>query len=135
MLEALTRDLRAGDAAGHLRAARRAHLIAFLTLAAPGVPLGALLAVLKPLRVDGLATQAGVLLLVTLLAGVAWHLARRTARDETLPAPQRALAGAMQAATAPGLAFLVGCAFLSTPLFAALLWTLALALFVLTRPR
>lgn len=135
MLDALTRDLRGGDAAGHLRAARRAHLLAFLTLAAPGLPLGALLALLRPLRVEGLATQAGVLLLVTLLAGVAWHLARRTARDETLPVPQRALAGAMQAATAPGLAFLVGCAFLAAPLFAALLWTFALILFVLTRPR
>ncbi|ALW89740.1 hypothetical protein [Deinococcus actinosclerus] len=135
MLDGLTRDLRAGDAHSRVRAARRAHQLAFLTLAVPGLPLGALLALLRPQRVQEPVTFLGVLLLALLLAGVAWQLARRTARDEQLAQPQRQLAGAMQAATVPAVPFLIGCAFLASPLAAALLWGTALTLFLLTRPR
>ncbi|UBV43077.1 hypothetical protein LAJ19_02300 [Deinococcus taeanensis] len=135
MLEGVARDLRAGDAGSLTRAARRSFTLTFLVLAAPGVPLGGLLALVRPLTLRSPGWLAGVVLLAGLLAAAALYLARRTARDAGLPEPQRTLAAAMQAATAPAVPFLIGCAFLRSPGVVALLWVVAGALFFLARPR
>ncbi|GAA0504164.1 hypothetical protein [Deinococcus depolymerans] len=125
-LDSLTRDLRGGDRAGLLRACRRAYLLALAALAVPGLPLGLLLAALRPLSPGGLNGVLGAVLLAAVLAGVAAYLARRSARDPDLSAPQAALTGAIQAATAPGVPFLIGCAFLGSGAALLPLWGVAL---------
>ncbi|WP_291430406.1 hypothetical protein [Deinococcus sp.] len=125
-LDSLNRDLQAGDRAGLLRACRRAYLLALATLALPGLPLGLLLAALRPLTLSGLGGVLGAALLAAVLAGVAAYLARRSARDPDLSARQAALTGAIQAATAPGVPFLIGCAFLGSGAALLSLWGVAL---------
>lgn len=134
MLDALTRDLRAASPASLTRAARRAYTLAFLTLAVPGVPLGAVLALWRPLDPGGAGQLISLVALAAALAGVALYLAGRTARDPSLRAPHGLLAAAIQRATAPAVPFLIGCAFLRSGVTVALLWGLALLLFLVGRP-
>ena len=59
MLEPLLKDFRSGTREGLLQAARRAFMLAFAALALPGLPLGALYAVLgRPARLDWLEGAA-----------------------------------------------------------------------------
>ncbi|GGR51488.1 hypothetical protein GCM10008959_10930 [Deinococcus seoulensis] len=125
-LDSLTRDLRGGDRAGLLRACRRAYLLALATLAVPGLPLGLLLAAVRPLTLGSVGGVLAATVLAAVLAGVAAYLARRSARDEQLSASQAALTGAIQAATAPGVPFLIGCAFLGSGAALLPLWGVAL---------
>ncbi|MFT2720009.1 hypothetical protein ACMT4L_08405 [Deinococcus sp. A31D244] len=126
MLDSLTRDLHSGDRAGLLRACRRAYLLALATLALPGLPLGLLLAAVRPLTLGSLGGVLGAALLAAALAGVAAYLARRSAQAPDLIARQAALTGAIQAATAPGVPFLIGCAFLGSGAALLALWGVAL---------
>ncbi|MFC6750203.1 hypothetical protein [Deinococcus aquaticus] len=82
MLDSLTRDLHSGDRAGLLRACRRAYLLALATLALPGLPLGLLLAAVRPLTLGSLGGVLGAALLAAALAGVAAYrpAARRRPR-------------------------------------------------------
>ncbi|OOV14857.1 hypothetical protein [Deinococcus sp. LM3] len=126
VLDAVTRDLHAGDRAGLLRACRRAYLLALAALVLPGLPLGLLLAAVRPLTLSSLGGVLGAVLLAAALAGVAWYLARRSAQAPDLSARQAALTGAIQAATAPGVPFLIGCAFLGSGAALLALWGVAL---------
>ena len=131
MLDSLTRDLHSGDRAGLLRACRRAYLLALAALALPGLPLGALLAAVNPAPLTGLGGVLAVTLLAVVLAGVTARLARRAAQSPDLTARQAALTGAIQAATAPGVPFLIGCAFLTSGAALLPLWGVALLAHVL----
>ncbi|MBB6016074.1 hypothetical protein ACFP9V_14850 [Deinococcus radiopugnans] len=111
MLESLVRDLRS-DRAGLIRAARRAYLLGLAALTLPGLVLGAVLALTRPAPVPFAAVLA-LLALALVLALVVLRLARRAASTPEVPARQAALTGAIQAATAPGVALLLACATLS----------------------
>lgn len=126
VLDAVTRDLHAGDRAGLLRACRRAYLLALTALVLPGLPLGLLLAAVNPAPLTGLGGALAVTLLAAILAGVTARLARRAAQNPEGPARQAALTGAIQAATAPGVPFLIGCAFLGSGAALLALWGVAL---------
>ena len=135
MLEPLLKDFRSGTREGLLQAARRAFMLAFAALALPGLPLGALYAVLgRPARLDWL--EGAVLLgLAATLGGLTLHLAQRAAREPGQKPPQAALTAAIQAATAPAIPFLLGCAFLTQPLALLAFWAVAYALFTAARSR
>lgn len=124
MLDAFARELRAGTPADLVRAARRAQALAFLVLALPGLPLGTLYLLTKPapLPPTGVAALG---LLAALLAWIALRLARRAARDPGQSPSRTALGAAMQAAPAPGVPFLLGCALFAQPAALALLWLVA----------
>ena len=65
---------------------------------------------------------------------MALRLARRAARDVGSGVPGRAaLTAAMQAASAPAVPFLLGCAAPHQPLALGLCWAAAAALYVLAR--
>lgn len=126
LLQPLAQDLRAGTRPALLRAARRVYALAFVALALPGLPLGGLYHLTAPPPVPLWA----VLVLTALgvgLAALATRLAARAAHDPALSPDRAALTAAIQAASAPGSAFLVGCGLLGDALGMALLWTLALA--------
>ncbi|MFC5848902.1 hypothetical protein [Deinococcus petrolearius] len=129
---AFARDLRAGPA-GLERASRRAFHLALLALAAPGLPLGALYLLSGPAPFPAAAAWGlGVLGLGFGL--VALRLARQAARDVRGGPPGRAaLTAAMQAAGAPAVPFLLGCAALHQPLALGLCWAAAAVLYVLAR--
>ncbi|MFC3832259.1 MULTISPECIES: hypothetical protein [Deinococcus] len=130
MLERLTRDLRSGTRDGLIRAARQAYALALGVLAVPGVVLGVILLLSAPPQTPGPAV-AGLLLLGVGLAAVALYLAYQAARRADLPARQAALTAAIQAATAPGVLLLLGCALLGQPLAVAAFWALALGTYAL----
>lgn len=132
MLEALARDLHAGDPADLTRAARRAQALAFAALAAPGVPLGLLYLLTRPapLAPGWVAALAG---LGAVLALVPLRLARRAARVLPGPPGRAALTAALQAAAAPAVPFLLGCAVLAQPAAALALWGIAALAFALAR--
>lgn len=135
MLEPLLKDVRSGTHEGLLQAARRAFTLAFAALALPGLPLGALYAVLgRPPRLDW-PEVAGLLVLAATLGALTLHLAQRAAREPGQKPPQAALTAAIQAATAPAIPFLLGCAFLTQPLALLGFWALGSALFVVARSR
>ncbi|GGL74600.1 hypothetical protein GCM10010840_10900 [Deinococcus aerolatus] len=123
MLDTFVRDMRS-DRAGLIRAARRAYLLGLLALTLPGVVLGGVLLLTRPLPVP-LAAVLALLLLALALALVALRLARTAATNAELPARQAALAGAIQAATAPGVPLLLACATLSQWLVMGLFLLLA----------
>ncbi|WP_309570395.1 hypothetical protein [Deinococcus sp.] len=124
MLESFTRDLQSGTRAGLLGAARRAYLLAGAALMVPGVLLGALVATSPSPAVPGLAVM--VLYVVAVALGV-WALRRalQVAGQSGLPARQAALTAAIQAATAPGVVFLLGCTLARQPLILAGFWITA----------
>jgi len=124
MLEAFARELRAGTPADLTRAARRAQAVAFIALAAPGLPLGGLYLLTRPAPLS-LPWMGALVGLAALLALLALRLAHGAARDPRIPAPQVTLNAAMRAATAPGVPFLLGCAFLGQPDALAALWLVA----------
>lgn len=124
MLEAFARELRAGTPEKLTRAARRAQALAFLVLAAPGLPLGALYLLTQPAPLP-LAWVAALVLLGALLALVPLRLARRAALDPAQRPAQRVLTAAMQAGTAPAVPFLLGCVCFHQPAALAALWLVA----------
>ncbi|KQR33090.1 hypothetical protein [Deinococcus sp. Leaf326] len=131
---AFARDLRDGPA-GLARASRRAFHLALLALAAPGLPLGALYLLSAPAPYPAAAAW-GFAALGLGFGLVALRLARQAARDTRAPAqaPGRAaLTAAMQAASAPAIPFLLGCAALHQPLAWGLCWAAAAALYLLAR--
>lgn len=130
MLNSLLRDVRARSHDGLIRAARRAYLLTLLAVAVPGLPLGLGFLLTHPTPVS-LPALLGLLLLAALLSGAALHFARKVANNTDLPAQQTALSGAIQAATAPAVPFLLGCTALAQPLALLLFWALALALHAL----
>ncbi|SEI83640.1 hypothetical protein SAMN04488058_10210 [Deinococcus reticulitermitis] len=112
-----------------LRSARLALRLAFLVLAAPGLPLGLLYLLTRPAPLAWSVTLA----LVGLSLGLGLlplRLARQAAQDTTLPPERRALTAAFQAGSAPAIPFLVGCAALASWPAAALLWALAAFLYL-----
>ncbi|PNY83034.1 hypothetical protein [Deinococcus koreensis] len=134
MLEAIARDFQAGTREGLICAARRAYGLALLALAVPGVVLGGLLWLSGPASTPWPAV-AGLLGLGLVLAAGALYLAHQVARRPDLPARQAALTGSIQAATAPGVLFLLGCTLLAQPLALAAFWALALGLHALVWSR
>ncbi|GAA5513866.1 hypothetical protein Dcar01_02614 [Deinococcus carri] len=124
MLDAFARDLRGGTPADLTRAARRAQMVALAVLALPGLPLGGLYLLTRPAPLP-LPWVAALGLLAAGLALLALRLARGAARDPQPPPPRRALAAAIQAAPAPAIPFLLGCAFLAQPAAWAVLWGVA----------
>lgn len=130
MLEALRHDLRAGTRDGLTRAARRAYLLALALLAIPGLVFGTLLLLTRPVPTPPPAFL-GLLGLSLGLALLALYFARKAAHRTDWPARQAALTGAIQAATAPGVAFLLGCTALNQPQYLLAFWVLALALHAL----
>lgn len=126
------RDLRDGPA-GLTRASSRAFHLALLALAAPGLPLGALYLLSGPAPSPA-AVAWGLAALGLGFGLVALRLARQAARDVRGGPPGRAaLTAAMQAASAPAVPFLLGCAALHQPLAWGLCWAAAGALYVLAR--
>ena len=132
MLEAFARDLRGGTPEQLIRAARRAQGLAFLALAAPGLPLGGLYLLTRPVPVPA-GWLGAVVLLAAVISLAALRLAHSAARDPVTPAAQTALNAAMRGATAPAVPFLLGCAFLAQPAALALLWGLAGLAFLAAR--
>lgn len=130
MLDAFAREMKAGTREGLTRAARRAYGLALLALAVPGVLLGLLLLLSEPEGTPWPAVS-GLLGLGLALAGVALYLAVQAARRPDLPVRQAALTGSIQAATAPGVLFLLGCTMLAQPLALAAFWVLAVGLHAL----
>ncbi|UQN07344.1 hypothetical protein [Deinococcus sp. QL22] len=130
MLKALAQDLSSGQGADLLRAARRAYTLAFVTVAAPGLPLGALYLLTRPMPTPP-AGIVGLVVVALALACAALYLARRAARDPLLPPRRTALSAAMQAGTAPAVPFLLGCATFSQPAVTGGLWMLAAVLYAL----
>lgn len=125
------RDLRAGPA-GLARASRRAFHLALLALSVPGLPLGALYLLSGPAPYP--AAAWGFAALGLGLGLLALRLARQAARDMQGGPPGRAaLTAAMQAASAPAIPFLLGCAALHQPLAWGLCWAAAAALYGLAR--
>ena len=76
-----------------------------------------------------------LLVLAATLGGLTLHLAQRAAREPGQKPPQAALTAAIQAATAPAIPFLLGCAFLTQPLALLAFWAAAYALFTAARSR
>ncbi|MBB5234571.1 hypothetical protein [Deinococcus budaensis] len=132
MLEALARDLHAGAPADLTRAARRAQALAFAALAAPGVPLGLLYLLTRPAPLAP-AWVAALALLGAALALLPLRLSRRAARDPAGPPARAALTAALQAAAAPAVPFLLGCACLAQPAAVLSLWSVAALAFALAR--
>lgn len=130
MVHSISRDLRLGTRDALIRAARRAYTLAFLALAVPGLPLGGLYLLTRPgtLPVSALLGLAG---LGMVFGGAVFWLAGRVARDPALPPSRAALTASMQAASAPGIAFLLGCALLHDLRGVSLLWGLALCAYLL----
>ncbi|WP_189006655.1 hypothetical protein [Deinococcus malanensis] len=130
MLQSISRDLHLGTRDAMICASRRAYTLAFLALAVPGLPLGGLYLLTRPnvLPVGALLGLAG---LGVVFAGTVFWLAGRVARDPALPPTRAALTAAMQGASAPGIAFLLGCALLHDLRGLLLLWGLALAAYLL----
>lgn len=129
---AFARDLRAGPAR-LARASRRAFHLALLALSVPGLPLGALYFLSGPAAYP-VAAAWGFAALGLGLGLVALRLARQAARDVQGGPPGRAaLTAAMQAASAPAIPFLLGCAALHQPLAWGLCWAAAAALYGLAR--
>lgn len=133
MFQTFAADVRA-DRAGLLRAARRAYLLGLAALTLPGVVLGAALALTRPASIPFPAVLA-LLALALGLGLVALRLARTAANNPELPARQAALTGAIQAATAPGVALLLACATLAQGWVAGLFLLLAAALHVVVWAR
>lgn len=130
MLQSISSDVQAGTRDALVRAARRAYTLAFLALAVPGLPLGGLYLLTRP----GALPLSAVLGLGGMgigFAAAAFWLAGRAARDPALPPARAALTAAMQAASAPGIAFLLGCALLHDLRGVVLLWALALCAYLL----
>jgi hypothetical protein len=128
MLEALAQGLRAGAPADLTRAARRALALAFLVIAAPGPPLGALYLLTRPAPLSPVWVLA-LTGLGALLALIPLRLARQAARDPAQAPARAALTAALQAGTAPAVPFLLGCAFLAQPAALAALWSVAVLAF------
>ncbi|GGK23865.1 hypothetical protein GCM10008955_16850 [Deinococcus malanensis] len=130
VLQSISRDLHLGTRDAMICASRRAYTLAFLALAVPGLPLGGLYLLTRPnvLPVGALLGLAG---LGVVFAGTVFWLAGRVARDPALPPTRAALTAAMQGASAPGIAFLLGCALLHDLRGLLLLWGLALAAYLL----
>ena len=133
MLEALARDLR-GTPEQLRGASLRAFHLAFVALAAPGAVLGLLYTLTRPAPYPAPAV-AGLFAVALLLGGAALYLARQSGRDPRLTPTQAGLTCAMQLASAPAVAFLLGCAALHQWTALLLLWGLALALYVYARTR
>ncbi|WP_291426376.1 hypothetical protein [Deinococcus sp.] len=131
MLEALARDLQ-GSPEQLRGAARRAFHLAFAALAVPGAVLGLLYALTQPPPYP-LPGVAGLGVVALVLGGAALYLAKQSGRDPRLTATQAGLTCAMQLASAPAVAFLLGCAALRQWQALALLWGLALALYLYAR--
>ncbi|WP_034386531.1 hypothetical protein [Deinococcus sp. YIM 77859] len=134
MLEAFVRELRAGTPAELTRAARRAQVFAFLVLAAPGLPLGALYLLTRPAPLPP-SWVAALVLLGALLAWVALRLAHQVVSDAVQPPARRVLTAAIQAATAPAVPFLLGCVCLHQPAALAALWLVAALAYAAARAR
>lgn len=130
MLDAFSRELRVGTREGLIRAARRAYTLSLAALAVPGVLLGGALLLSAPVHTPWPAV-VGLLGLGLGLAGLALYLAHQAARRADLPARQAALTAAIQAATAPGVLLLLGCALLGQLLAVAAFWVLALGTYAL----
>jgi hypothetical protein len=124
MLESLTRDLRSGTRAGLLGAARRAYGLALAALAVPGAVLGALLLADRA-GTTPLGAALALYVLAVALAGWALRRSLHLAAQTDLPARQTALTAAIQAATAPGVVFLLGCTLVRQPLLLAGFWLTA----------
>ncbi|ACO46905.1 hypothetical protein DEDE109153_11475 [Deinococcus deserti] len=129
MLQSISRDLQTGTRDGLIRASRRAYTLAFLALAIPGLPLGGLYLLTRPERLP-LGAVLGLGGMGIAFAGAALWLAGRVARDPALPSSRAALTAAMQAASAPGITFLLGCALLHDLRGVILLWVLALCAYL-----
>ncbi len=131
MLEALARDLQ-GSPEQLRGAARLAFHLAFAALAVPGAVLGVLYALTRPAPYPS-SGVIGLGAVALLLGGAALYLARQSGRDPRLTPTQAGLTCAMQLASAPAVAFLLGCAALHQWQALALLWGLALALYLYAR--
>lgn len=130
MLDTFTRlAARGGTPGERLRGARLALRLAFLVLAAPGLPLGLLYLLTRPAPLSWSVTLAlaGLSLLLALLP---LRLARQAAQDAALPPERRALTAAFHAGSAPAIPFLIGCACLVSWPATALLWGLAALLYL-----
>lgn len=123
----LTAALR-GTPAEQVRGMRLALRLAFTVLALPGLPLGLLYLLTRPapLPLQTALLLGGLALLLGL--GTLW-LARRAAVNPDIPREQRGLTAAIQGASAPAAAFLMGCACLSSWPALLLLWSLAALLY------
>lgn len=117
-----------GTPAERVAGLRLALRLSFLILAAPGLPLGLLYLLTRPAPLGLPVTAALVLTAVLLGLGTLW-LARRAAVSPQIPREQRALSAAIQGASAPAVAFLLGCASLSSWPAALLLWAVAAAFY------
>lgn len=127
LLARLSAALR-GTPAERVAGLRLALRLAFLTLALPGLPLGLLYLLTRPAPHD-LTTGAALCLTALVLGlGTLW-LARRAAVSPQIPREQRGLSAAIQGASAPAVAFLLGCASLSSWPVALVLWGLAAAFY------
>jgi hypothetical protein len=127
MLEGFTRDLRSGTRDGLLGAARRAYALAVAALTVPGALLGTLLLLG---RASPTPRPAALVLYAVAVALALWALRRagQLAAQPGLPARQTALTAAIQAATAPGVVFLLGCTLIRQPAELAGFWLTALLL-------
>lgn len=110
------------------QAARQGLWFGFAALALPGLPLGALLAWVRPVVLPT-GWHWGVLGLAALLSALAlalawWHL-RPNDREET-PLPRLALSSGLQAGGAPAIPFLLGCLFFRQPLVLLSVWGVAI---------
>ena len=119
-----------GPPAERVAGLRLALRLAFVVLALPGLPLGLLYLLTRPAPLGWLVTAALFLTALLLGLGTLW-LARRAVVNPQIPREQRALSAAIQGASAPAVAFLLGCASLSSWPAALLLWGLAAAFYAL----
>ena len=124
MLEGFTRDIRSGSRVGLIGAARRAYLLALAALAGPGVLLGVVLALGRPTMTPLLAAVV-LYALAAALATWALRRARQAAFQLDRPIRSAALGAAIQAATAPGVVFLLGCTLAHQPVLLAGFWVTA----------
>ena len=117
-----------GTPAEQLAGMRLALRLAFLVLALPGLPLGLLYLLTRPAPLSLPVTAALVGTALVLGLGTLW-LARRAAVNPDIPREQRGLSAAIQGASAPAVAFLLGCASLSSWPALLLLWGMAAAFY------
>lgn len=110
-----------------LAGARLALGLAFLAPTLPGLPLCLLYALTHP-PLDS-PQSLGFVALGLGLGGLSVWLARRAALNPDLPREQRLLTAAIQGASAPAAAFLLGSLCVVTPLSWLALWGLAALLY------
>lgn len=110
-----------------LAGARQALGLAFLAPTLPGLPLCLLYALTHP-PLDS-PQGLGYALLSLGLGGLSFWLAHRAALNLDIPREQRLLTAAIQGASGPAAAFLLGCLCVGTPLLWLALWALAALLY------